>query len=136
MLAPIFSRGSPMGDFISGQKAPLGRILRNFRLCMRTLKGTPKRSRDLRSLPVAMVLKKARGKAGHAQNILPITSGSTTSHHLRKCDFGCPYILLLTKVSPHSDICELGQFWLPCLGPLGFLILKTFKLFGFQIFWL
>ena len=83
-----------MGDFISGQKAPLGRIFRNFRLCMRTLKGTPKGS-----LPVAMVLKKARGKAGHAQNILPVTSGSTTSHHLRKCGFGCPYILLLTKVS-------------------------------------
>jgi hypothetical protein len=43
-----------MGDIISGQKAPLGRILRNFRLYMRTPKGTPKGSRDLRSLPVAL----------------------------------------------------------------------------------
>ena len=57
-----------------------GRILCNFRLRMRTPEGTPKGSRDLRSLPVAMVLyyiyyyskKKTRGKAGHAQNILPV----------------------------------------------------------------
>ena len=31
---------------ISGQKAPLGRILRNFRLHLRTPEGTPKESRD------------------------------------------------------------------------------------------
>jgi hypothetical protein len=43
-------------NVISGQKAPLGRILRNFRLRMRRPNGTPKGSRDLRSLPVAMVL--------------------------------------------------------------------------------
>ena len=41
---------------ISGQKAPLGRILGNFRLCMRTHKGTTKGSRDLRSFSVAIVL--------------------------------------------------------------------------------
>jgi hypothetical protein len=82
MRAPIFSRGSPTGDVISGQKAPLG--LHNFRLRMCTHKGTPKGSRDLRSLPIAMVLvllyyilyyyyskTKTREKAGHAQNILP-----------------------------------------------------------------
>ena len=40
----------------SGQKTPLGRILRNFWLCMRTPKGTPKGSRDILSLPVAIVL--------------------------------------------------------------------------------
>ena len=38
------------------QKAPLGRILRNFQLRMRTYKGTTSGSRDLRSLPLAMVL--------------------------------------------------------------------------------
>ena len=48
MRAAIFFRESPTGDVISGQKAPLGRILRT--------KGTPKESRDLWSLPVAMVL--------------------------------------------------------------------------------
>ena len=36
------------------------RMLRNFRL--RTLKGTPKGSSDLRSHPVAMLLRKKRGK--------------------------------------------------------------------------
>ena len=43
-------------DIISGQKEPLGWILRNFRLCMCTPKGTPNGSRDLRSLPVIIVL--------------------------------------------------------------------------------
>ena len=38
------------------EKAPLGRILRNLRFRMRTPKGTPSESRDLRSLPVAIVL--------------------------------------------------------------------------------
>jgi hypothetical protein len=34
---PSISRGSPMGDDVtSGQKAPLGRILRRFRLRRRT----------------------------------------------------------------------------------------------------
>ena len=40
----------------SGEKAPIRRILRNFRLGMPTPKGTPRASLDLRSLPVAMVL--------------------------------------------------------------------------------
>jgi hypothetical protein len=56
MRAPIFSRGSPMGDVIPGQKAPLGRILYNFRLHMRRPKGIPKGSSDLWLLPVAMLL--------------------------------------------------------------------------------
>ena len=47
-------REHPKGT--SGEKAPLGRILRNLWLRMRTPKGTPKSSRDLMSLPVAMVL--------------------------------------------------------------------------------
>ena len=69
---PSTSRGSPMGDDVTSQKDPLGRILRRFRLRMpthfhrmdiaqlsfrmRTPKGTPKGLRDLWSLPVAMVL--------------------------------------------------------------------------------
>ena len=40
------------GDVNSSQKSPLGKILCNFRLRMRTLKG----SSDLRSHPVAMLL--------------------------------------------------------------------------------
>jgi hypothetical protein len=36
MRAPIFPRRSPTGDIISGQKAPHGRIRRNFRLHMQT----------------------------------------------------------------------------------------------------
>jgi hypothetical protein len=56
MHAPIFFRGSPKGNIISGQKSPLGRILRNFRLRMRTPMGTPNGSRDLRSLPAIIVL--------------------------------------------------------------------------------
>jgi hypothetical protein len=48
MRAPIFSRGSPMGGIISGQKAPIGRILRNVLLRMRTRLPSP--SDDLRSL--------------------------------------------------------------------------------------
>ena len=84
----------------SGQKAPLGRILCNFRLRMRTHKGTPKGSRDLRSLPVAMVLVllyyifydcyKRGGEAGHAQNMLPVraSSGHVTSGHVTDFTFG------------------------------------------------
>jgi hypothetical protein len=85
----------------SGEKAPLGRILRNFRLRIRTPipplrvtfghygvtfhNVTSGQNAPLRSLPVAMVLvllyyilyyyyskKKARGKSGHAQNIIPV----------------------------------------------------------------
>ena len=69
-----------------GEKVPLGRTLCNFWLCM----CTPKGSSDLWSLPVAMVLvllyyilyycsskKKTRGETGHAQNILPVTSGQS-----------------------------------------------------------
>ena len=41
-------------DVTSYEKTPLGRILRNFRLRMRTSKGTP--SGYLGSLPVAIVL--------------------------------------------------------------------------------
>ena len=43
------------GDVASGQKAPLGWILLNFRMHMRTPKETPNGSRDIRSLLVAMV---------------------------------------------------------------------------------
>ena len=82
----------------SDQKARLGRILRNSRLCMRTPKGTPKGSRDLRSLPVAMVLyyctafcttiivtKKRWKSRACAEN---------TSDYLRKYGFVRPHILL------------------------------------------
>jgi hypothetical protein len=48
--------GVTFHNVTSSQKARLGRILRNFRLCMRPPKGTPKGSRGLWSLPVAMVL--------------------------------------------------------------------------------
>ena len=47
--------GVTFNNVTSGQKARLGRILRNFRLRMLTPKGIPMGSRDLRSLPVAMV---------------------------------------------------------------------------------
>jgi hypothetical protein len=40
MRAPHPSKGSPTGEVISGQKAPLGRILRNVRLRQRAPKGT------------------------------------------------------------------------------------------------
>ena len=50
-------KGIPMGDdVISGEKAPLGRIVCHFRLRMRTLKENPSVSRDILSHPVAMVL--------------------------------------------------------------------------------
>ena len=86
-------------DVISGQKAPLGWILRNIWLRMRTLKGAMTASRDLRSLPVAMILlllyyilyyyyskKKTREKLGHAQNTLPVTSGQGLSGNVTSCD--------------------------------------------------
>ena len=80
----------------SGKKAPLGRILRNFRFRMRTPKGTPKGSRDLWSLPVAMVLillyyilyyyyskkktrRKIRACAEHTSGY-EVTSGYVTRH--------------------------------------------------------
>jgi hypothetical protein len=63
---------------------PLGRILRNFRFRMHTPKGTPKGSRDLRSLLIAMVFlqlyyyyskKKVRGKKpGMRMRSLPVMS--------------------------------------------------------------
>ena len=56
-------------------------------------------SRDLRSLPVAMILlllyyilyyyyskKKTREKLGHEQNILPVTSGQGLSGNVTSCD--------------------------------------------------
>ena len=76
--------GLTFHNVTSGQKAPLGRILRNFWLRMRTPKGTPKESRDLWSLPVAMVLvllyylyynyskKKARETEKSAVTSLPV----------------------------------------------------------------
>ena len=47
-------RGSPTGDVISGEKAPQGRISRNFRLCRRAPhpREPPSGSCDLRSLRV------------------------------------------------------------------------------------
>ena len=59
------------------------RVLHNFRLRIHTPKGTPKGSSDFRSLPVAMLLllrKKTGGKAGHAQNLLPVRA--TSGHGL------------------------------------------------------
>ena len=53
---PFGHYGVTLHNVTSGQKAPLGWPLRNCRLHMRTPKGTPKGSRDRRSLPVAMVL--------------------------------------------------------------------------------
>jgi len=38
--------------------------------------------------------------------------------------------------SPPSGMGDLSRFWLSCLGLFVFLLPKTFKLFGFQIFWL
>ena len=74
------------------------RVLHNFRL--RTPKGTPKWLSDIRSHPVAMLLllrKKAREKAGHAQNLLPdrntfghvtdVTSGQKTPLGRIWCNF-------------------------------------------------
>ena len=34
-----------------------------------------------------------------------------------------------------KNLVYLRQLWLSCLGPLVFLPPKTFKLFGFEIFW-
>ena len=48
--------GVTFHNVTSSQKSPLGRILRSSRLRMHTPKETPKVSRDLWSLPVAMVL--------------------------------------------------------------------------------
>ena len=64
------------------RSGPNGRILHNFRLRIRTPKGTPKGSDDLWSHPVAMLLlyyyfkKKRGGKIGHAQNILSVRTSS------------------------------------------------------------
>jgi hypothetical protein len=59
------------------------RVLRNFRLRMRTPKGTPKESSDLRSHPLAILLllrKKTQGvKRGNAENILPVGIASGQS---------------------------------------------------------
>ena len=41
---------------------------------------------------------------------------------------------ILDKDFP-SSIDDLSQFWLFCLSPLVFLLAKTIKLFGFQVFW-
>ena len=72
------SGGSPtFDDVTSGEKAPLGWILCNFRLRMRAPKEPPSGSCDLRSLPVAMVLVLhfVLLPVAHAQNIVPVTSG-------------------------------------------------------------
>jgi hypothetical protein len=152
---------------ISGQKAPQGWILRTRKLLMRAPKGTPKRSRDLRSLQVTfhasllvkrpplerilrnfrlrmrtckgtservtsgspvghaqwyyctttLVRKKAREPVAHAQNILPVTSGQELFRScdfrwrhfrssmrngkilwiFRKCDLNCGHILLVRR---------------------------------------
>ena len=67
------------------------------KLRIRTPKGTPKRSNDLWSHPVAMLLLyyyfffKTRGEAGHAQNILPVRGSSghvTLSHPVKKAPLG------------------------------------------------
>ena len=48
----------------------------------------------------------------------------------------CPrFFLIQTKVPP-SGIGDFNRFCLYWLGPLFFLLMKTFKPFGFQIFWL
>ena len=85
----------------NGQKAPLGPILSNFRMRMRTPNGNPKGSRDLRSLPVAMIFvllyyictitivrKKCGEKAGHAQNILPVMMSLTVRASSGQVTFG------------------------------------------------
>ena len=62
------------------------RVLHNFRLRMHTPKGTPKGSSDLWSHPVAMLLllrKKRGGKAGHAQNLLPVRATSGQGHFMK-----------------------------------------------------
>jgi hypothetical protein len=43
-------------------------------------------------------------------------------------------IIIKTKVILPLGIGDLGRFGISCLGPLVFLLPKTFKLFGFQIF--
>jgi hypothetical protein len=74
------------------KRPPLERILRNFRLRMRTCKGTSERVTS--GSPVGhaqwyyctttLVRKKAREPVAHAQNILPVTSGQEL---FRSCDF-------------------------------------------------
>jgi hypothetical protein len=70
----------------SGQKVPLGRILRNFRFRMRTLKGAqkgvtwPSVTSGSHGTCTTIVKKKARKcTSGHAQNIIPVSSGHVTS---------------------------------------------------------
>jgi hypothetical protein len=58
----------------SGQKPPLGRILRNFRLSMRIPKGTLVLVLLYYILHYYYCKKKPREIAGYAQNILPVTS--------------------------------------------------------------
>jgi len=58
LLVPREALRVTFDDVTSGEKVPIGRILRNFRLRMRAphLREPPLGSRDLRSLPVVMVL--------------------------------------------------------------------------------
>ena len=80
-----------------GEKTPLGRILHNFWLRMRTPKGTPECTTTI------VRRKTMQGKAGHAQNILPglvrvssghVTSCSITTSLHYKCCLSCAHILL------------------------------------------
>ena len=58
LLVPKEAIWVTFDDVTSGEKAPIGRILRNFRLCMRAPhpREPPLGSRVLWSLPVAMTL--------------------------------------------------------------------------------
>jgi hypothetical protein len=116
MRTPLRSLRVTFHNVTSGQNAPLGRILRNLWLPMRTPKETPKESRDLWSLPVAMVLVllyilyyfysegKARELVAHTQKIflvawVPVTSGSSIASLHHKYCFVRTHILLIFNVS-------------------------------------
>jgi len=54
------------------------------------------------------------------------------------CNRNLQFLTHVIIITPPSDIFDLNRFWLSCLGPLFFLLPKanTFKLFGFETFWL
>jgi hypothetical protein len=69
----------------SGQKALLGRILCNFRLPMRTHKGTPKKAQNILPVMTSLPVRAASGD---------VTSGSSTASLHLKCYLSCAHILL------------------------------------------
>jgi hypothetical protein len=82
---------APSGHVISGQKALLGRILRNFRLRMRRTYFRTGHVTDVTSSHVTDVT------SGYVTGVTSghVISGSTPSQHPLKCGLSCTHILLI-----------------------------------------